>query len=338
MGFSYLCILLAGFFTGTLFIGLFKNISLRYNILSVKGIPCTGGISMGLAFLIMSVAGFFIYGGSFQTMMGILIPSSAMLLFGIIDDKEELSVLEKFSVQVIAVALMVLFGIRTKIVYIGAVANVIVTFIWVIGIANAFNHLDIIDGLAAGSAGIVCLGFFVICVFNKDATTAFLTIALTGIILSFLIRNLPPAKIYMGNSGSHFLGFVLSAIALAISYAPLERKVALLSPVFILGLPVFDTAFLILMRLRQGIPAFKKSDDHIALRLQKIGYSKEKTLLYNLLLALFFTLCGVLLSRLSNFAGFIVIAIVASLSLFLSVKMSKISVNARMKGALNGKR
>lgn len=282
---------------------------------------------MGLSFLIASLCILFILKNSHQLILGILIPSLVILFFGIVDDIKELSVWQKLLVQAVAVTLLILLGIRTKIIYIGYAANIIITSLWVIGITNAFNHLDIIDGLAGGTAVIISLAFFIVAVFSKNAAVIFLSLALMGILFSFLARNFPPAKVYMGNSGSHFLGFVLSAVALVLSYAPLERKIALLSPIFILGFPIFDTAFVILMRIGKGRPAVIKSNDHLALRFLKKGYSQNKTLWLMLALAAFFALCGVLLSRLSGFWGYLVICVAFLVSFVLTIRMSRVLVD-----------
>jgi UDP-GlcNAc:undecaprenyl-phosphate GlcNAc-1-phosphate transferase len=267
-----------------------------------------------------------LYRSLLQEIKGIIIASFIMLVFGIIDDWRELSILAKFLVQIIATTLMIAFGVRTQIAYIGNLANIIITFIWVLGISNAFNHLDVIDGLASGTAIIVSCAFFIISFLGGDIKNVILVLALSGAIFSFFIYNLPPAKIYMGNSGSHFLGFVLAAIALAISYAPLERKVALLSPLLILGFPIFDTVFLILMRLKQGRSVFKKSNDHLALRFLKMGYSKVKTLKAMLSLCLFFCLCGIVVSQVSNQWGITTIAFVVLVIFVLTKKMGKIQI------------
>lgn len=131
----------------------------------------------------------------------------------------------------------------------------------------------------------------------------------------------------MGNAGSHFLGFALAAIALAISYAPLEKKTALLSPLLILGLPIFDTAFLILMRTRKGRSVFKKSNDHLSLRILSLGYSKRKSLLFMLIFGLFFTLSGVLLSQVSSNLGIIIIVLVVAVAVGLTRRMSGVPVD-----------
>jgi len=322
---NYLFLIFTGFIVGLVSIFLLRKLSLKYKFLIFQGTPLIGGISMGLSFI--CILGFFLYKGLTQQVKGIIIGSLVMLIFGVIDDFRELSITAKFFVQIIATSLLILFGIRTQIVNIGNLANLIVTFIWVLAITNAFNHLDIIDGLASGAAIIVSSAFFVISLLNGDIITTILSLALATASFSFLIYNFPPAKVYMGNTGSHFLGFVLAGIALIISYAPLERKVALISPLLILGLPIFDTVFLIFVRIGKKKLPFKKSNDHLAWRFLALGYSKKKTLFAMFGLGLFFSLCGVIVSQASNSLGLIIITVVVLVSLFLGKKISSVVVN-----------
>jgi len=318
---------LSGFLLGIFFISLLKKFSLSYGLLVPKGIPVIGGIGLGLSFIFVSLSSFFLFRLISKEVAGIIVSSSIMLVFGVIDDRHELSIRIKFLVQIIATGLLVFFGIKTRIVYIGNPLNIIITFIWVVGITNAFNHLDVMDGLASGTAIIISYAFFVISLLNGDARAAILSLALIGPVLSFFLYNLPPAKIYMGNAGSHFLGFVLATIALIISYAPLERKVALLSPLLILGFPIFDTTFLFLMRIIKNNFPFKKSNDHLALRYLALGYSKKKTLFSLLTLCLFFCLCGIVVSQVSNLWGMATVVFAILVSLITSIKMSKVVVN-----------
>jgi UDP-GlcNAc:undecaprenyl-phosphate GlcNAc-1-phosphate transferase len=248
-----------------------------------------------------------------------------MFLFGFLDDHYELSIIAKFIVQIICAGMLVLFDIRTHIVNIPEPLNIIITLIWVIGITNAFNHLDVMDGLAGSVAVIVSLAFFLSS--GTDCYSAVLSLALLGSLLAFLSFNLPPAKIYMGNSGSHFLGFVLAAVALIISYAPLERRMALLSPILILGFPIFDTVLLIFTRVWKKKIPFKKSNDHLVLRFLALGYSKKKALLFMAGWALFFALCGLIVSRASNLWGIITVIFVILTSLVLGRRMWRATIS-----------
>jgi len=327
MWLNYPFITLGSFLVSLLLIAGLKNFSLKRNLLSQQKIPLVGGVGLGLSFILVSSAALFFYRSLSAQIIGIILSSGIMLVFGLLDDWRELSVLAKFLVQIIATAVLVCFGIRTKIIYIPTFLNIFLTFIWVLGITNAFNHLDIMDGVASGVACVVSLGFLAVTFFKGNTTCIILFLSLIGATAAFLVYNLPPARVYMGNSGSHFLGFVLAAIALFISYAPLKREVALLSPILILGFPLFDSGFLILMRLKRGIRIFNKSNDHLVLRFLRLGYSKKKSLFLSLLLCSFFSLCGVLLSQLSNFWGAVVVAFAIALSLPIAVKMSSLSLN-----------
>ncbi|MBN1913731.1 MAG: undecaprenyl/decaprenyl-phosphate alpha-N-acetylglucosaminyl 1-phosphate transferase [Candidatus Omnitrophica bacterium] len=307
---------------------LFKKLACRHKVMMLKDIPLVGGLSLGVIFSLLCPVFLWFYGGLSREIFGTVFASLIMLIFGVIDDLRELSVLVKFAAQIIATCFLIAFNIRTHIVGIGEIPNLIVTFIWVIGITNALNHLDIIDALATGVASIAALAFFIIAVLNNDIPTAIVACILFGGLCGFLSFNFPPAKIYMGNSGSHFLGFLLASIALIISYAPLERKAALLSPLFILGFPLFDTAFLVIVRIIKKSLPFKKSNDHLALRFLALGYSKKKALVVMLSISFYFSFCGVCISQLSNLwgAGITALSILGSLALIF--KMYRLNNNA----------
>lgn len=321
---NYFIIFTVGLILSWLFILLLKKISLKFKILFSQGIPLVGGLGIGAAFIICYVL--FMAGSLPKEMFGVIISASIILIFGMVDDWREMSIMPKFFVQIIAASLLILFGVKTQIVYIGNLMNIFVTLIWIIGITNAFNLLDIIDGLAAGVALISAAALFLITFFNHDANSLVFLSALIGSILGFLIYNLPPAKAYLGNSGSHFLGFILAAVTLIISYAPLERKIALLAPLLVLGFAIFDTIFLILIRIRNKKIPFKKSKDHLALRFLAAGYSNRKALVLMLMLSFIFSACGVLVSRLSNAWGAGIFSFMAFVGLVIAVKMNKINV------------
>lgn len=323
----HISILFAGFLSSVFFIFLFSKISHRNNFLvSRLGVPLTGGIGLGCAFFITGVVALEVLRRLSLQSAGVFAASFIMLIFGAIDDRWELSVQAKFLVQLIATALLVYSGTRTRIVFLGDALNVLVTFLWVIGITNALNHLDVIDGLAGGISLLVSHAFFVIAVLNNDIETAVFALTVAACSFGFLVFNLPPAHVYMGNAGSHFLGFLLAAIAVMLSYAPAQRVVALFSPLLILGFPIFDTAFLILMRIKKERSIFRKSNDHLALRFLKKGYSKNHALLSMLGLSFLFSSSGIALSRVSDAAGLVIIAAVGLVSLLVARDMGKVEV------------
>lgn len=320
-------VILVGFFSGVAFLAFLKKISLKLKLLTPKGVPLVGGVGFAGAFILATVCGIGIFGAIPKETYGILLASILMLIFGLLDDWWELSVLAKFIVQIIATLILIFFGVRTHIVYIGDLANIMITLIWVLAITNAFNHLDVMDGVTAISALVISLAFLAFSLVNNDPRAFILSLALIGSIASFLIYNFPPARLYMGNAGSHFLGFLLAALAMGMAHSPLERKVALLSPILILGFPIFDTVFLVLVRLGKKKIPFQKSNDHLVLRFLASGYTKRKTLWVVTYWSAFFVLCGIAVSRATNFWGMLIIIGVIFASLVFAKKMSRVVIN-----------
>ncbi|MCX5668879.1 MAG: MraY family glycosyltransferase [Candidatus Omnitrophica bacterium] len=320
---NYFIVFMGGLIISALFIFLFRKISLKFKLLLSQGMPLVGGLGIGASFIICCLL---LTASLPREMLGIITCAYIILIFGVVDDWRELSIIPKFLVQFIAASLLILFGVKTQIVYIGNLMNILVTLIWIIGITNAFNLLDIMDGLAAGVALISASGLLLIAFFNHDVNSMFFLSMLIGSILGFLIYNLPPAKVYLGNCGSHFLGFIIAAITLIISYAPMDRKVALISPLLVLGFPIFDIAFLILIRIKNKKIPFKKSKDHLALRFLAIKYSNRKALVLMLVLAVMFSASGVLISRSSNILGSVIAFFMVLVGLIIAVKMSKVEV------------
>lgn len=323
---SYPLALFISFCVGIISITSLKQLALKKKLFMSQGMPLIGGIAIGVSFLLASLVIFLPRAVLSKELVGLFASSLVVLIFGAIDDGRELSVWEKFVVQIIAASILIAFGIRTQIVYIGDILNIIITLVWVIGITNAINHLDVMDGLAGGATIIVAVSFFIIAFLNADTKTMILSLALTGAVLSFMTFNLPPAKIYLGNAGSHYLGFILASMALMLSYSTLKREVALFSPLLILGFPIFDTGYLIWIRLTKKKIPFKKSNDHLALRLLTLGYSKKKALFVMLALCLFFSLGGIFVSQTSNFFGFIILIFVILVSSGLAFRIVKASI------------
>lgn len=319
---KYFLMALTGFLAGWFFLLLLTGHSLRKKLLIKSGMPLIGGVAIFCAFVLSAVSTFLLMGGIPAIVTRIILVSLLVLIFGVLDDIYDFSVWPKLLLQLVCALILIFSGVRTQIVYLGDFLNVIISLFWIVGITNAFNLLDIMDGLAGGCAMITGAALFFICVHNGDIAMGVTLVCLIAAVISFLLRNLPPARVYLGNSGSHFLGFVLSAIAIAISYAPMDKKIALLTPLLILWFPVFDTFFVSLMRIKQKKSAFLKSDDHLALRFLKNNFSKPVTLLIMLLLCLFFSLAGIMVFLLAKPWAMGVVLGVLLINLFIAFKMS----------------
>jgi UDP-GlcNAc:undecaprenyl-phosphate GlcNAc-1-phosphate transferase len=220
-----------------------------------------------------------------RTMFTILAPAALVFLLGIYDDLRGVGPYFKFSVQAIAATMLfmgglrivnipVLFGDRTLPWYVGLPFTVL----WVLAITNAFNLIDGLDGLAAGSALFSTMVAFVVALLNGPSLVTVMTIALAGAILGFLRYNFNPATIFLGDSGSLFIGFVLSAMALAgAQKAPTIVAVAI--PVVSFGLPILETALSIIRRLISGRPVFTADREHIHHKLLQHGMTHRQVVI-----------------------------------------------------------
>ncbi|MBN1595809.1 undecaprenyl/decaprenyl-phosphate alpha-N-acetylglucosaminyl 1-phosphate transferase, partial [candidate division FCPU426 bacterium] len=155
---------------------------------------------------------------------------------------------------------------------------ILLSLFWVVGVTNAMNLIDIMDGLAAGVSLIAAAVFFIIAMQNGRYNDMYIVAALGGAVLGFLPYNFPRARIYLGDTGALLLGFVLSSVAMGESYSRMN-PLAVLAPILILGVPIFDTLFIMFLRHRRGVSMFRGSPDHLALRLVKLGVDKKRTVL-----------------------------------------------------------
>lgn len=324
---KYGIIFTAALTSGIVFTSLLAKISLKYKIFRVKDIPLVGGLGMGLAFVFSLGLGIYTFDLSVSKILAVSVACLFMLFLGIVDDLKELSVAQKFLGQAICAVLLISFGIRTDIMYFGFWPNAIITFLWILGITNTFNLLDIMDGLAAGTALIVSSAFLVIGFLSADLNLQVLSLILCAASLGFLTFNLPPARVYLGNSGSHFFGLLIASIALMTHYASAGNLFALLSPVMILGLPLIDTVLLIIFRVVKRKPPFSKSKDHIALKIGALGFSPVATILIMYLLCSIFAGCGVILTRVNNLLAAIITTSVFLLSIGIFLRLIKIKAN-----------
>ncbi len=328
---NYLLITLISFLATVFFVFALGRLARQHDILVQKKIPLIGGIAIWLSVSLASLYYAYMHENLPPEINSIMITSLLVLIFGMIDDWLELSVLTKLLYQVFAAAFLVILGVRTNIVYVSNALNILITFIWLIGITNAFNHIDIMDGLAAGVAILISAAFLLVSFLSHNTPIQILSLALIGSVCGFAVYNKPPAKVYMGNAGSHTLGFMLAAVALSLSYAPSGREIALLSPVLIVGFLVFDTTFLVFARVRRKRLPFKKSNDHLALRFAALGYSQPKTLAVMFALCAFFAAAGILLSVSTNATGIAVLILVVLLTLVIVRKMDRVIVDGNEK-------
>jgi UDP-GlcNAc:undecaprenyl-phosphate GlcNAc-1-phosphate transferase len=237
-------------------------------------VPYLGGLAMYLSFLI-SLAFTFEFR---QDVLGIVLAGTLVMMLGLVDDFGVLSPGTKLAGQLLAVFVLIKSGIRIEIAALPDWLDLALTLVWMIGIINAFNLLDIMDGLSAGVGVISATFLCAIALLNGDQTIAFLLAALIGSLLGFLRYNWHPATIYMGDAGAMFIGLMLGALCMIGQYTG-GHSVSLLTPVMILGVPIFDTLFVMYIRVLRGLPILLGSPDHMAIRLRHWGLSVPQVVL-----------------------------------------------------------
>jgi UDP-GlcNAc:undecaprenyl-phosphate GlcNAc-1-phosphate transferase len=206
----------------------------------------------------------------------VLICSFLIFLVGLADDLKTMSVKVKFGFQIFIASISVAFGIKSNIFSMSWI-NFLFTLIWIIGIVNAVNLLDNMDGLAAGISSIAAIFVFVISMQKGESLTPVLAAALLGGCIGFLFFNFNPAKIFMGDCGSMFLGFILAVLVIdSKSHSSGAMFNNLLVPFLILGVPIFDTCLVIFLRVTNGRMPWKGGKDHSSHRLASLLNGKER--------------------------------------------------------------
>ena len=268
-------------------------------------VPALGGVAVWLGFAGALVTARFLTTfptGTLYRLRAVLAGAALVFVLGVVDDlkkPEGLGWKTKMGVQAAAAGLLIHFGIKIRFLqpdYLGTT----LTFFWVVGICNAVNIIDIMDGLAASQAAAAALGFWLIALPSEEIYVNFGAAALLGAALGFLPWNFSSRyKIFMGDSGSLLLGFVLSALALGADYTRVN-PLGVYAPLLILAVPMYDTFYVMIVRLFKGISPFLGSKDHFALRLERMGFTRPQIVALSLVASLFLSAAAWLVTVLST--------------------------------------
>lgn len=248
-----------------------------------KNMPRMGGLAIYGAFLL----GYILYGELTTQMISILIGSFIVILVGLFDDIKPISAKYKFLVQIIAALIVVIYGqvYFSEITFLGIklefsllISYILSTF-FIVAISNAINLIDGLDGLSSGVSSIYFLTISIIgFILGKiGGLDIILSLIMLGATLGYLIYNFPPAKIFMGDSGSLFLGFIISVIALV--GFKVATLTSLVIPIVILAIPIFDTVLAIFRRLLKGESIGKPDKEHFHHQLLKLKFSPKISIL-----------------------------------------------------------
>lgn len=333
---SFVCSAAVSFFTTPLV----RLLSLRLGVLDSPGsaikshkepTPVFGGVAIYLGFmatmLLLRMTTNFPT-GTLYSLRALVFGGSLVFLLGLVDDlkrPEGVDYKPKFIVQILAAALLIAFGLRMRFLQPAYVAYA-VTMVWVVGVTNAFNIVDIMDGLSASQAAMAALAFLTISLPSEELYVNFASAALAGAALGFLPWNLSSKrKIFMGDSGSLLIGFLLAGISLGTRYSDVNDA-GVFAPLLILFVPAFDTFFVSLLRLNKGKSPFLGSRDHFALRLEKMGFSRGKVVLMAAAAAGFMGFCAFLVTQLTLRGAVVVYVLVASLVAWVGRRMALVEM------------
>ena len=292
-------------------------------------VPYLGGLAIVVAFSVAILIASRIApppGGTRE--LAVLLGMAIVLSFvGLADDIKGLHPLPRFIVEVGAALVLWWSGVEISL-FDNAPADGLLTVLWIVGITNAFNLLDNMDGLSAGVAAIASATFFVLAVTNGQTAIAGLSIALCGCALGFLRSNFHPARIYMGDAGSLFFGFMLAGIGIKLRFeAP--QEITFMVPVLVLGVSILDTTLVVVSRLAHRINPFAGGRDHISHRLVFVGIPVRSAVALIYAAGIAFGWLAIVMSRLDTTTGFILMGLVVAVGSFAAVMLSLVPVYAQ---------
>jgi UDP-GlcNAc:undecaprenyl-phosphate/decaprenyl-phosphate GlcNAc-1-phosphate transferase len=258
-------------------------------------------------------------------LIGIVSLALLLAVVGLVDDiRGGLNVWLRFGLQVAAGAGLFAIGVQTELLVPGPV-NLLITVAWVVGITNALNLLDNMDGLSAGIASIAAFFFFVLAALNGQFLVATLAIALAGCATGFLRHNFHPARIYMGDAGSLFLGFLLAVLGIKLTFVA-GPPVTLFVPLLVLGVALMDTTLVVTTRLMHRRNPLAGGRDHISHRLVFIGVPVPAAVGLIYATAISLGWLALVMARLDAATAYLLMGLVAFLAVFLGALLANVPV------------
>lgn len=274
-----------------------------------KRMPRMGGLAIYFAFWIMV----FLAAPTPKYLLATFIGGTLLIVVGIVDDISDMPAKLKLLGQVIAACIAAFGGVRIQFLsglfgpelWHLSVLAIPVTVVWIVAIVNAVNLIDGLDGLAAGVSAIAAASMAVVGFQNGDAISTVLGVTLAGAALGFLVHNFHPASIFMGDTGSMFLGYMLAIIS---AHGALKSVtfVSVFIPILILGVPIFDTLFAIFRRALSGQPLFEADKAHLHHCLLRYGFSHRNTVLFIYSVSIALSVCALVVSRVTTGQGFLI--------------------------------
>ncbi|MGZ4032076.1 MAG: MraY family glycosyltransferase [Tumebacillaceae bacterium] len=274
-------------------------------------IPLLGGAALYVGYVITMLIIQGIFGKLDGTFWGVTIGGFLLFAIGIVDDYyktrgKDFPAWPKFLTHIASALVLIAFGVKVNSLTIPFIhlpyysfadhgidwLSYVVTVLWVVAITNMLNLLDGVDGLAAGISSISATTLLFVAILSGNASTATYAVGLIGVGLAFLRHNFHPARIFMGDAGATFLGFVLAAIAVDGAFKS-ATFVSVVVPVLALGVPIFDTVFVIIRRIKARRPIHQADKSHTHHTLMRSGMNQVQTVSFMYLLGICFSLASI---------------------------------------------
>ncbi len=251
-----------------------------------RAMPRIGGVAIFAGVMIPGLfVSMVVLKGDYMPFWGILAGGTIVFLVGLFDDLYQLNPWVKLGGQCVAACVAMGFGLRVHFItslsegMLGlGYLSIPITFLWLVGVTNAVNLIDGLDGLAAGVSGIAALSMGIVAYMQGQPSLLVLSVLIAGAVLGFLPYNFHPAQTFMGDCGSNFLGFLMAATAV-LGVVKTTAVISLIVPILILGVPILDTFFAIIRRVHNRVGIFQPDKNHLHHRLMSMGLSHQQAVL-----------------------------------------------------------
>lgn len=289
-----------------------------------KPMPLCGGIAIFLGFSVSS----FIFADLSSEFWGIWLGALFIIIIGILDDIFSLNAYIKLAGQIVGAAIPTIFGLNIE--YINIFGNQIhlgvigipLTIIWIVALTNAFNLIDGLDGLSCGVSSVCSVAFFSVGIISQNSSLMLISAVLFGSTLGFLPYNFNPAKIFMGDTGAMFLGYIFaSAAVLGVYQTPTNISMAV--PFIICGLPIFDTSFAFIRRIISGKSPFSADRGHLHHKLIDRGLTQKQTVLFLYTVSILLSIFAIIICLSQPLARIIITAAVIIAMILLLILAGK---------------
>lgn len=292
-----------------------------------KIMPRMGGLAIYISFFVI----LFLSHNMTRQLLGLFLGGTVLVLVGIVDDMKDIPAKVKLVGQIIAACIVVAFGVRVDFMtnifhgdtFFLSVFSIPVTIIWIVAIINAVNLIDGLDGLAAGISVIAAATMAVVGYASGQAAMASMAMILIGATLGFLRYNFHPAKIFMGDTGSMFLGYNLAVFAV-LGVAKSFTMLSLVTPILVLAIPILDTLFAIVRRKMNHRPIFKPDKHHLHHCLLNYGFSHRDTVLIIYAVSAILAMCGLIMTYLSSTQGICLLGVISVVIIYGAIKIGVI--------------